>query len=237
MQVLRALGIHATGVVEENEGNTTTQKRLLVVGKGKSSPLACSATIRTFGRDLFPRRGFPSAIRPDDDDDESLCSLCSPLGLLEELFGDDPWRLLLSTILLNRTRRIQVDLSMHTFLQRWPTAESTIQANVDEISDVIAPLGIRYRRARGIVRFSREYLELLSNKKAQTSNNNESNTESTKEKGTSSELSKGEIMNLFHCGEYASDAYRIFVQRDWDTSPTDHALQAYVEWKRGLNTK
>jgi len=176
-------------------------------------------------------------------------TIFSPLGLLEELFADDPWRLLLSTIFLNRTRRIQVDVVMFRYLQRWPTAEATIAAVekndniVTQMSDVIAPLGIKYRRAKGIVRFSREYLDLLKSKSSncsslvglgsteRTTNKNTNDNESA-----SFHFTRAEIQNLYHCGEYAADAYQIFVQKDWKTMnrpPRDHALLAYVEWQKG----
>lgn len=156
-------------------------------------------------------------------------TLSSPLGLLEELFGDDPWRLLLSTIFLNRTQRVQVDVVMHSFLQQWPTAESVAAANVDEISTVIAPMGIRNRRARGIVQFSKDYLELLKSRVDQGETKKPS-------KGASFHLSEDEIKRFYNCGQYVSDAYRIFIQRDWTTNSTDHALEGYVEWKRALGS-
>jgi hypothetical protein len=160
------------------------------------------------------------------------------MGMLEELFSDHPWKLLLSTILLNRTRRIQVDLCMHLFLERWPTAEAVTVADIEEISTVIAPLGIRYRRARGLVRFCQEYLKLLETK--QNSNSNEMQLDgrsaSTKE-DPSFHLSREEITGLYHCGAYAADAYGIFIQRNWaESNPSDHALRAFVNWKRGIET-
>lgn len=160
---------------------------------------------------------------------DSSDSLSSPLGLLEELFGDDPWRLLLSTIFLNRTQRVQVDVVMHSFLQRWPTAESVAAANVNEISTVIAPMGIRNRRARGIMQFSKEYMELLKSKVNQGETMKPS-------KEASFHLSEDEIKRFYNCGQYVADAYRIFINRDWTTNSADHALEAYVEWKRGLKS-
>jgi endonuclease III len=145
----------------------------------------------------------------------------SPLGLLEELFGENPWLLLMCTILLNRTRRTQVDGIFTGFLERWPTPEATLAADVEEICHWIMPLGIKGRRSRGILKFCKEYLDLLKIER---------------EKGTERpefHLTRSEIMGLFHCGEYAADAYQIFIQRDWtNLYPKDHALRAYVEWKR-----
>jgi hypothetical protein len=46
-------------------------------------------------------------------------------------------------------------------------------------------------------------------------------------------LSKEQIVKLFHCGEYASNAYRIFIQRCCDFDPGDHALIMYAEYQNG----
>jgi adenine-specific DNA glycosylase len=138
----------------------------------------------------------------------------SPFGLLEELFVDNPWLLLLSTILLNRTSRVQVDVVLHEFLVKWPSPESVAAADWEEISRVIRPLGIRNRRAKGLIRFSRDYLTKLQG-------------------GNVATMTREDIMSLHHCGEYAYDAYRIFIQRNVSTLCADHALQDYVEYQRG----
>lgn len=39
---------------------------------------------------------------------------------------------------------------------------------------------------------------------------------------------------LFWVGKYASDAYKVFIERRWrDVHPNDHALNWWVEWMRG----
>ncbi|CAM9609034.1 unnamed protein product [Pylaiella littoralis] len=39
---------------------------------------------------------------------------------------------------------------------------------------------------------------------------------------------------LYWIGKYASDAYKVFIKRTWhDVQPNDHALNWWVEWKRG----
>jgi endonuclease III len=138
----------------------------------------------------------------------------SPFGLLEELFSDNPWNLLLSTILLNRTSRVQVDVVLNEFLAKWPSPESVAAADWEEISLVIRPLGIRHRRAKGLIRFSRDYLTKIKACSAAT-------------------MTREDILSLHHCGDYAYDAYRIFIQRNVSTLCADHALQDYVEYQRG----
>jgi len=162
----------------------------------------------------------------------NLYRASTPYGLLEELFVDDPWRLLLSTIFLNRTSRVQVDAILHEFLSRWPTAQSVVNDNADNeslasMSQLLQPMGMRHRRAAGIVRFSREYLELLSTKQ-------EESADAACCADVAFELARSDILGLYYCGEYAYAAYQIFIQRNYvQMDPPDHALKVYVEYQRG----
>ena len=162
---------------------------------------------------------LPESIVTSKEDDKNRISLESPLGLLEEFFGESPWQLLMCTIMLNRTQRIQVDHILFAFLERWSTPEATLKGDIDEICALITPLGIKGRRSRGILRFCKEYLQLRSSK--------------SDKKNSEFKFSRNEILGLYHCGDYAADAYQIFIQKDWKhLHPKDHALRAYVEWKR-----
>lgn len=156
-------------------------------------------------------------------------SAISPFGLLEELFSQHPWRLLLSTIMLNRTTRVQVDVVLYEFLRKWPDATSASLADELEVADVIYPMGMRFRRARGIIRFSQEWLELLTKKASLR----EHKKNAVLDEAFS--LAREDVLGLYYCGDYAYDAYRIFVQGSLDAITTDHALQIYVDYHRGLD--
>lgn len=188
----------------------------------------------------------------------------SPLGLIEELFSDDPWKLLMSTIFLNRTRRIQVDRILCKFFERYPTPQDVIakegseaekshcdnEQNEIEIRTMIRPLGFNHRRAKGIVQFTRDYVQLIEDKKLmqhaeeRTEELCESHVKAenstklpTKQETPEFEFSRKDVESLYQCGKYAADAYQIFIRDNWDNSiqPTDHALRAYVEWKKNVN--
>jgi hypothetical protein len=78
---------------------------------------------------------------------------------------------------------------------------------------------MRYRRAETLRRFSKEYTLLLGKYLEQK---NEMN------------LSRSDITGLYGCGEYAADAYEIFVLgKHGNISTSDHALQYFVDFKRG----
>jgi hypothetical protein len=143
--------------------------------------------------------------------------LLSPLGLLEELFLDNPWRLLVSTICLNITTRGQVDRVLYEFFQRWPTAEATAAADWTEVSAIISPLGLGTKRAKGLVRFSAEYMELTKDISA-------------------FRLTEEQVTGLYCCGQYGWSAYNTFINKELPSGAVgvcDHALQLYVEYQLG----
>jgi hypothetical protein len=122
--------------------------------------------------------------------------------------------------MLNRTSRGQVDTVLCTFLQHWSNAEAVSTADWKDISNVIAPLGIRHRRALGIIRFSKQYLLLMEQKQKSCPED------------ARFHFAKREILSLHQCGEYAFQAYRIFAQRRLIKLTCDHALQDFVDYKR-----
>jgi hypothetical protein len=165
-------------------------------------------------------------------------NVSTPFGLLEELFGNDPWRLFLSAILLNRTSRVQVDTIMFDFLAEWPSAEAAAGADAARMCVVVKALGIRFRRAAGIIRFSKEYLALLEYKMdicgSAGTGRNELGSDIDPEAAYN--LTRDDVMNLYYCGDYAYAAYKLFIQRDYSIDPTDHALKAYAQYQRGFQS-
>ena len=154
----------------------------------------------------------------------------SPFGLLEELFIHDPWKLLVSTICLNVTTRPQVDKVLYQFLQHWPDAETTANVNLEsnnwqDITDIISPLGLGIKRAKGLIRFSQEYLALT-------------------EEYDAFNLTEKQVKGLFQIGQYGWTAYKVFILRELPSSEDggsikvcDHALQLYVEYQLGMESE
>jgi hypothetical protein len=185
---------HASPMIMKVKGDRSPPKKRIV------SPMKCSGQLNA----LIHRTTI-------------LNPLFSPLGLLEELFVNDPWRLLVSTICLNVTTRGQVDCILFAFLERWPTAEATANADWEEVFAVTSPLGLGTKRAKGLVRFSAEYIELTKDRDAFC-------------------LSEQQVASLFFCGKYSWSAYSIFIRRELPSGAVrvcDHALQLYVEYQLG----
>ena len=126
----------------------------------------------------------------------------SPFVLLQEIYIDDPWKIMVCCILLNQTTRKQVDKVRDTLFKRWPSPEAMAIANEDELIEVIRSLGFYNRRAKTLIKFSREWTE--------------------KDWKTPREL--------YGIGQYAHDSWNIFVEHKFIKNPTDHILKAYSMW-------
>ena len=127
----------------------------------------------------------------------------SPYNLLQESLWPNEWRVLVSCLLLNLTTRKQVEKVIDKLFSKYPVPEDMIRANEDDLRSIIASLGLVNKRVKTLKRFSQEYL--------------------TKDWAMPIEL--------YGCGKYANDAWRIFFRGDWQiVEPTDHALNDYHGW-------
>lgn len=64
---------------------------------------------------------------------------------------EDPYKILVTEILLQRTLAQKVVPVYENFFARWSTLEEIADAEVDEVADVLEPLGLQNRRARALV--------------------------------------------------------------------------------------
>ena len=78
----------------------------------------------------------------------------SPFNLIQESLFHDPWQLLIATIFLNRTGGRRAVPLLLQFLHRWPTPREAVDADVQDIADLLQPIGLNHRRAKVIQRFS-----------------------------------------------------------------------------------
>lgn len=91
-----------------------------------------------------------------------------------------------------------------SFFETYPDAVTLSQADPGVVACLIKPLGFQNKRARTLVRFSKEYA---------TGNWNEP-------------------LELFGIGKYAADSWELFVNDNVeDVYPTDKKLTAYRRWR------
>jgi methyl-CpG-binding domain protein 4 len=133
-----------------------------------------------------------------------MIRLESPYLLLQEIYNEHPWRVLVCCIMLNCTSRKQVDRVRDEFFRRYPDPNSVVSADLDQIAELISPLGFRNRRANTIKRFSSDWLTLKWR----------------------------EPKELYGVGKYAQDSWDIFYKGDLSVEPTDGVLKKYLEWAR-----
>tara|TARA_B100001778_G_scaffold283624_1_gene249696 strand:+ start:75 stop:407 length:333 start_codon:yes stop_codon:yes gene_type:complete len=107
--------------------------------------------------------------------------------------------MLVCCILLNLTKRTQVDIIRDELFKLYPTPNKMKNANVDRLSNLLQPLGLYNKRARTLKRFSEGWI-----------------------KGFKS------VDELYGIGQYAKDSWEIFQNNNRKINPTDKVLQEYL---------
>lgn len=124
-------------------------------------------------------------------------------ALIQEELYQDPWKVLVACMLLNKTSGTQMRRVIWDLFALCPTPEAAVAVETEKIEEVIQPLGLQKKRARMIQKFSKDYL-----------GKDWSNV--------------GELHGI---GKYATDAYAIFCEGRWqEVQPEDHKLVDYWQY-------
>ena len=128
----------------------------------------------------------------------------SPYGLLQEEINYDPWKIFVCCIFCNLTKRVSAEPYFRQVLNLWPQPANLACASEPEVAAVIQPLGLSKRRAKALIRMSKDYL---------------------------SKEWQDDPTKLYGIGKYGSDAYKIFCTPEWkEVEPKDGALVNYHNW-------
>lgn len=128
--------------------------------------------------------------------------------MLQEEMWPDRWKILVVCSLHNQTSRKQVDKVYEKLFEAYPDPKAMSQATHSHLVEIIKPLGFYNRRAYALVKMSRDFLEKDWDRAS----------------------------DLYGCGKYADDCYRVFCTGEWkNVEPTDHALNDYVDWLKKEN--
>jgi len=119
--------------------------------------------------------------------------------LLQEIYQDDAWKMLVCCILLNLTKRQQVDGIRHELFSKYPTEYEMMEADEDELSEILKPLGLYRRRAKTLIKFSWMWVNGFT-----------------------------DVMELYGIGQYAKDSWEIFQMNNTDINPSDKVLSSYL---------
>lgn len=124
--------------------------------------------------------------------------------MIQEIFIDEPWKMLIGCILLNRTSHIQVREVIWKLFERWPTPEDLCKADEKKLVEMLRPLGFYNRRARTLLLFTKSWL-----------------------------LFEGDLESLYGIGKYAKDSWEIFINKRMDVKTEDKVLLQYLKvWSK-----
>lgn len=122
------------------------------------------------------------------------------MAIIQQEFQHDPWKMLIGCIMLNQTGNKNVRKVIYSFFDKWPSPQSVLKADENEIREHIRTLGFCNVRTQRIIRFSYEYI----NKKFSKAN------------------------ELYGIGKYADDSYEIFIKGNLNVQPTDKILLRFL---------
>ncbi|KAJ5121250.1 uncharacterized protein N7515_009211 [Penicillium bovifimosum] len=179
-------------------------------------------------------------------------------GLIQEQLAHDPFRLLIATIFLNRTRGGVALPVLFKVFERYPTIEAMAEAESSELVSMINCLGFQNQRARKCITLAKTWLSNPPDKRKRyrklhypqkLDGRNVGREECIDEE----DLRVGwEIAHLRGIGAYSLDSWRIFCRdelrgkaSDWKGTnatevgfvpewkcvlPQDKELRAYLTW-------
>lgn len=135
--------------------------------------------------------------------------VCFSVGVLVETLRDDlmvqqqiktEWEHMVGVIMLNQTGRKPVKYVLPKFLKKFPNPTSLLNSTVEEVIDIIKPLGMYNIREKRLRRMSEDYLT----------------------------WNKQDALALYGIGKYGNDSYEIFFKQNYNVKPTDKELVRYL---------
>lgn len=110
------------------------------------------------------------------------------------------WQHMVAVIMLNQTGRKAVKYVLPIFLDRWSDPYRFLRSSVDEVKEVIWPLGMVNVRFNRLKRMTSDFLTWDGN----------------------------DATMLYGIGKYGSDSYEIFFKNNYTVDPTDKELKRYL---------
>ncbi len=121
------------------------------------------------------------------------------LDLIQTHYEDDPWKIMISCILLNQTSNVQVRPVIKKFFEVFPTPNSLNESHQNLISSILQPTGFQNVKARRIINFTNVW-----------------------------NLGERDPNKFPGIGPYGRDSWKIFIEGKTDFSPADKKLSAYL---------
>lgn len=116
--------------------------------------------------------------------------------LIQEEYSDDPWKVVVCCICLNRTTGVAAKPVIKKLFETWPDPISMSWARESEMKHLIKSIGLVNVRYKALTKFSSDYVSLpLSRLRA-----------------------------MYGVGQYAIDAYNMVCLNNYSRKPTDRQL-------------
>ncbi len=178
-------------------------------------------------------------------------------GLMQERLAHDPFRLLIATIFLNRTRGEQAMPVFFQLMQQYPTVADLAAAECEDVVEIIRRLGFQYQRARKCIEMATRWSKRapVKGKRWRKLNypmkGDGKDIQMEEVIGEEDDRVAWEISYLPGLGPYSHDSWRIFcrdklrgLSEAWNGEgavdgfepewkrvlPTDKELRAYLTW-------
>ncbi|KAL2360422.1 hypothetical protein RJZ56_006710 [Blastomyces dermatitidis] len=178
-------------------------------------------------------------------------------GLIQEKLAHDPFRLLISTIFLNRTRGEVAIPVLYSVFERYPTVAALAEAQEEDVVEMIRCLGFQNARARKCIALAKLWIDNPPAKgrryrKLHYPNKGDGRDIKPRECVEDGDARVAwEIAHLPGLGSYAIDSWRIFCRdelrglaSDWKGTeasdgfvpewksvvPKDKELRGYLTW-------
>jgi len=127
------------------------------------------------------------------------------MDIIEIKYMPDKWKVLVSCILLNRTRKSQVIPVIEELFKHYPTPEAMAKGRKSKVVSIINTLGFQNQRAKKLILFSRDVVDRGVNRET--------------------------VMGLHGVGQYAADAYNILFEDIRENKSNDHALKNFLDYE------
>jgi methyl-CpG-binding domain protein 4 len=110
------------------------------------------------------------------------------------------WQHMVGVIMLNQTGRKPVKYVLPLFLEKWPTPKQFLWASIDDVKEIIWPLGMYNVRFKRLKLMTADFMS----------------------------WDGVDAKQLYGIGKYGSDSYEIFFKNNYDVQPTDKELKRYL---------
>lgn len=110
------------------------------------------------------------------------------------------WQHMVGVIMLNQTGRKPVKYVLPLFLEKWPTPKQFLWASIDDVKEIIWPLGMYNVRFKRLKLMTADFMA----------------------------WDGVDAKQLYGIGKYGSDSYEIFFKNNYDVQPTDKELKRYL---------